>query len=120
MFTIRPVRTPEDLSTAVSLIKPYMPGLDLSYQDFESEMAAHDQKPPQSQAQPQPLGCIALRPLCLQGQLDALPASPSQPKLYSSGNDGDAGASGSYAKPKDCERKRLYVTPPARGWERRW
>ncbi|EEH34997.2 hypothetical protein PAAG_06044 [Paracoccidioides lutzii Pb01] len=112
MFTIRP----QDFESEMARYARQLCATRLIALQTEPLLKAHNQKPPQSQAQAQPLGCIALHPLCLNGQLDALPASPSQPKLDSSGNDGDAGASGSYAKPKYCELKRLYVTPSAQGW----
>ncbi|EDN06951.1 predicted protein [Histoplasma mississippiense (nom. inval.)] len=89
VFAIRPVRSKEDLSAAIALIKAYTGGLgiDLSYQDFEAEMAcmpgsysppfgelliavANQQEKEASQTPddtPQTLGCIALRELHLHG-----------------------------------------------------
>ncbi|PGG97823.1 carbonic anhydrase [Blastomyces parvus] len=88
LYTIRAVRSKEDLAAAIALIKTYTAGLgiDLSYQDFESEMARMpgSYAPPagelliaaannsmkenlESRAQggmpPDVLGCIALREL---------------------------------------------------------
>ncbi|EEQ90265.1 acetyltransferase, variant 3 [Blastomyces dermatitidis ER-3] len=90
-YTILPVRTKADLTAAIALIKTYTAGLgvDLSYQDFESEMARmpgsyappsgelliavggnNEKKKKDNEAQAQDdhtphvvLGCIALREL---------------------------------------------------------
>ncbi|GAD96051.1 conserved hypothetical protein [Paecilomyces variotii No. 5] len=97
--TITAVRTSADLEATKALFTAYVDwlDLDLSFQDFETEMASMPGKyaPPtgelllarDSQTQT-PLGCIALRPL------------PG------------AGAQGSN---DICEMKRLYVSPLGRG-----
>ncbi|KAG5294695.1 GNAT family acetyltransferase [Histoplasma ohiense] len=103
LFAIRPVRSKEDLSAAIALIKTYTGGLgiDLSYQDFEAEMAcmpgsyappfgefliavANQQEKESSQTPdvtPQTLGCIALRELHLQGHGDIHGRVPVQPSV---------------------------------------
>jgi ribosomal protein S18 acetylase RimI-like enzyme len=91
-FQIAPVRTAEDLAATVALFRAYAASLevDLSYQDFEAEMAAMPGKyaPPAGElllardAEGKPVGCVGLRPLDLQGC---------------------------------CEMKRFYVSPQGRG-----
>jgi ribosomal protein S18 acetylase RimI-like enzyme len=91
-FRIEPVRTADDLASAVSLFRAYAASLeiDLSYQNFAAELEAM----PGSYAPPAgelllardtegiAAGCVGLRPL---------------------------------ASPGRCEMKRLYVMPQARG-----
>jgi GNAT superfamily N-acetyltransferase len=91
-FAIAPVSTPDDLSSVIALFREYAASLDvdLSYQNFDAEMAAM----PGKYAAPagalllardyagQPVGCAALRPLECHGC---------------------------------CEMKRLYVAPNGRG-----
>jgi len=91
-FQIAPVRTADDLAAAVGLFRAYAASLDLdlSYQNFEAEMAAMPGKyaPPAGElllardAEGKPMGCVGLRPI---------------------------GPSGC------CEMKRLYVAPEGRG-----
>ncbi|MDB5425823.1 MAG: acetyltransferase [Phenylobacterium sp.] len=91
-FHIRPVRTEEDLKATVELFQGYAASLpiDLSYQDFASELAALPGKyaPPAGElllargAGGTPLGCVGLRPIAPEGC---------------------------------CEMKRLFVLPDARG-----
>ncbi len=89
---IRPVTTPEDLTSAIALFREYAASLDtdLSFQDFDAEVA----NMPGKYSRPtgalllarneagQPIGCVGLRSL------------------------GDA---------ETCEMKRLYVSPLGRG-----
>jgi ribosomal protein S18 acetylase RimI-like enzyme len=93
--TISPVRTPDDLSSAVALFHEYTERLaiDLTFQDYATEMASMPGKysPPKGDlllaklpATNIPIGCVALRPLP---------------------NAGD----------HVCEMKRLYVAPAGRG-----
>ncbi len=92
-FEIVPVRTPDDLAATVALFIAYAASLDvdLSYQDFDGELAAMPGQyaPPEGElllaraVDGRPLGCVALRPI--------------EP----------AGC---------CEMKRLYVSPLARGF----
>lgn len=91
-FQISAVRTAGDLAATVRLFRAYAASLtvDLSYQNFEAEMAAMPGQygPPTGElllardAQGNPVGCVGLRPI--------------EP----------AGA---------CEMKRLYVSPDGRG-----
>ena len=91
-FSIRPVRTDDDLAAVVALFEDYVASLtvDLGYQDFSGELAGLPGKyaPPRGElllardAAGRPLGCVGLRPL---------------------GPDGG------------CEMKRLYLLPTARG-----
>lgn len=117
-YTIRSVRTSADLKTTISLFTAYAQSLnlDLSFQDFATEMSsmpgkysakfggelllARSSVPPvetkDSASDPdtdigdegKPLGCVAIR---------ALSITNSNPTT------------------KYCEMKRLYVTPDARG-----
>jgi GNAT superfamily N-acetyltransferase len=90
-FSIRPVRSPDDLAATMMLFNAYAAflGIDLSYQNFADEMAAMPGKyaPPKGALllargpDGAALGCVGLRAL-------------------------DDGA---------CEMKRLYVTPQGRG-----
>jgi ribosomal protein S18 acetylase RimI-like enzyme len=93
-FTILPARTEEDMTTVKGLFQAYALslGIDLSFQDFSTELAFLPGKysPPQgeifiaydtSQSQ-NAIGCVALRPMAIEGC---------------------------------CEMKRLYVSPAARG-----
>ena len=89
---VRPASFPADLDTLRELFREYAEGLgiDLTFQDFEQELATLPGKyaPPGGRLfvawlDDQALGCVALRPI-----------------------DGSAG---------DCEMKRLYVRPAARG-----
>ncbi|OJD24083.1 hypothetical protein ACJ73_04555 [Blastomyces percursus] len=95
-YTIRPVRTKEDLAASIALIETYAAGLgvELSYQDFESEIARmpgsyappsgelliavgnNNQKKKDNEAEAQDdhtshvvLGCIALRELHIHKQM---------------------------------------------------
>jgi ribosomal protein S18 acetylase RimI-like enzyme len=91
-FAIEPVRTAADLEVTVQLFNEYASsvGVDLSYQDFATELASL----PGKYASPmgelllardghgQPAGCVGLRPIEPNGC---------------------------------CEMKRLYVSPKARG-----
>ena len=87
-----PVRTANDLASAVKLFRAYASSLDidLSYQDFEAEMEAMPGKyaPPAGElllarySNSTPVGCVGLRPIDPQGC---------------------------------CEMKRLYVSPEGRG-----
>jgi ribosomal protein S18 acetylase RimI-like enzyme len=91
-FRIMPVRTANDLASAVKLFRAYASSLDidLSYQDFEAEMEAMPGKyaPPAGELllarypNGTPVGCVGLRPL---------------------------------EPPGCCEMKRLYVSPEVRG-----
>jgi ribosomal protein S18 acetylase RimI-like enzyme len=91
-FSLIPVRSAADLSATIELFRAYASALDieLSYQDFEAELAAMPGKyaPPAGELllardiAGQPVGCVALRPL---------------PELGC------------------CEMKRLYVSPGGRG-----
>ncbi|KAJ9313343.1 putative GNAT family N-acetyltransferase [Paecilomyces variotii] len=101
--TITPVRTTTDLEATKALFTAYVDwlDLDLSFQDFETEMASMPGKyaPPTGELllardtqTETPLGCIALRPL---------PGAGAQ-----GGNNRPAGI---------CEMKRLYVSPLGRG-----
>jgi ribosomal protein S18 acetylase RimI-like enzyme len=91
-FSIAPVRTPDDLAAAVKLFRAYASSLDvdLSYQNFEAEMAAMPGKyaPPVGElllaraSNGTPVGCVGLRPIEPHGC---------------------------------CEMKRLYVSPEGRG-----
>lgn len=91
-FSLIPVRSAADLSATIELFRAYAAALDieLSYQDFEAELAAMPGKyaPPAGELllardiAGQPVGCVALRPLPEQGC---------------------------------CEMKRLYVSPGGRG-----
>jgi GNAT superfamily N-acetyltransferase len=91
-FHIAPVRTADDLAAAVKLFRAYASSLDidLSYQNFEAEMAAMPGQyaPPAGElllargARGTPVGCVGLRPIEPQGC---------------------------------CEMKRLYVCPQRRG-----
>lgn len=93
LFEIVPVRTEEDLAATVALFIAYAASLDvdLSYQDFDGELAAMPGQyaPPEGELllaralDGRPLGSVALRPI--------------EP----------AGC---------CEMKRLYVSPLARGF----
>ena len=76
-FTIVPVRTEKDLKASVELIQAYTAWLniDLAFQDFAAEMASMPGKyaPPLGElllarnAVGEPIGCVALRPLWLEG-----------------------------------------------------
>lgn len=88
---ILPARGPRDIDAARALFKEYAAGLglELSFQDFEAELAAlpGDYAPPRgalllAHAGGDLAGCVALRPL---------------------------------AEPAVCEMKRLYVRPAWRG-----
>ena len=91
-FHIAPVRTADDLAAAVKLFRAYASSLDvdLSYQNFEAEMAAMPGQyaPPAGElllarsSDGTPAGCVALRPIAPHGC---------------------------------CEMKRLYVSPQGRG-----
>ena len=91
-FSIVPVRTAEDLAATVKLFRAYAASLDvdLSYQNFEAEMAAMPGKyaPPAGELllardrNSMPIGCVGLRPI--------------EPDSC-------------------CEMKRLYVAPDGRG-----
>jgi ribosomal protein S18 acetylase RimI-like enzyme len=91
-FHIGEVMDPSDLQSVIALFRDYAASLeiDLSYQDFEGEMAAMPGRyaPPLGRlllARHRgglPAGCVALRPL---------------------------------EEPGTCEMKRLYVAPRARG-----
>jgi GNAT superfamily N-acetyltransferase len=91
-FRIVPVRSAADLDAARQLFTAYADGLavDLSYQDFGTELAAlpGNYAPPQGAlllargGTGEPIGCVALRPM---------------------------------EQPGCCEMKRLYVSPLARG-----
>jgi len=89
---IRPARTPDDITAAAELFRAYADWLDidLSYQDFEAELAALPGKyaPPEGEillardGQGKVVGCVGLRPIEPEGV---------------------------------CEMKRLYVAPEGRG-----
>jgi ribosomal protein S18 acetylase RimI-like enzyme len=91
-FHIGEVTDPTDLQSVIALFRDYAASLeiDLSYQDFEGEMAAMPGRyaPPLGKLllarhrDGMPAGCVALRPL---------------------------------EEPGTCEMKRLYVAPRARG-----
>lgn len=91
-FSIRAVRTPDDLAAVVALFEDYVASLtvDLGYQDFSGELAGLPGKyaPPKGElllardAADRPLGCVGLRPLAPDGC---------------------------------CEMKRLFLLPAARG-----
>ena len=91
-FKIEPVRTAADLEDTVQLFNEYASsvGVDLSYQDFATELASLPGKYVSPMGElllardrhGEPVGCVALRPI----------------------------------EPKGCcEMKRLYVLPKARG-----
>ena len=89
---IRPARTPDDMTAAAELFRAYADWLDidLSYQDFEAELAALPGKytPPKGEillaqnGHGKVVGCVGLRPIEPEGV---------------------------------CEMKRLYVAPEGRG-----
>jgi len=89
---IRPARTPDDMTAAANLFRAYADWLDidLSYQDFEAELAALPGKyaPPKGEillalnGDGKAVGCVGLRPIEPDGV---------------------------------CEMKRLYVAPEGRG-----
>ena len=91
-FSIRPVRTDDDLAAVVALFEAYVATLtvDLGYQDFSGELAGLPGKyaPPKGElllardVAGAPLGCVGLRPIPPDGC---------------------------------CEMKRLYLLPSARG-----
>ena len=91
-FHIHRVQTDSDLDAVIQLFKAYASTLniDLSYQDFELELATLPGKyaPPKGalllarNLDDEPIGCVALRPLKVDGC---------------------------------CEMKRLFVSPRARG-----
>ncbi len=91
-YDIRPARTSDDLLATTSLFEAYARSLpiDLSYQDFGSELATLPGKyaPPRGElllardAAGGALGCVGLRPLAAEGC---------------------------------CEMKRLYLAPESRG-----
>lgn len=91
-FRINTVRSAEDTATASALFRAYAEalGIDLSFQDFEGELASLPGKyaPPKGElllarsTGGEPLGCVAMRPMSEDGC---------------------------------CEMKRLYVAPAARG-----
>ncbi|KAF7193483.1 Acetyltransferase [Pseudocercospora fuligena] len=93
-YFIAPVRSKEDLETTKALFKVYAEslGIDLTFQDFASEMASMPGKyaPPEGalflahNSEDEVVGCVGLRPL------------PSAGKGF-------------------CEMKRLYVDPKGRG-----
>ncbi|OAP54502.1 hypothetical protein AYL99_10950 [Fonsecaea erecta] len=95
-FSINPVRLPSDLSDTTALFYAYARslGFDLSFQNFDNEMAGMPGKysPPQGELllarndAGGAIGCVGLRPL---------------PSTVAGG--------------KVCEMKRLYVTPAGRG-----
>src|SRR5215213_4907593 len=91
-FRIARVRTAADFDSVIKLFRAYADslGIDLSYQNFEAEMAAMPGKyaPPRGDLllardpSGAPIGCVGLRPLDISGC---------------------------------CEMKRLYVSPERRG-----
>lgn len=90
MIAIEPARFPSDLPLVQALFREYTAslGIDLSFQDFESELASLPGKyaPPRgrlliARRGAQAMGCVALRPISVEA----------------------------------CEMKRLYVRPAARG-----
>ncbi len=91
-FKISVVSTAEDIATASALFRAYAEalGIDLSFQNFEEELASLPGKyaPPKGalllarRIAGEPLGCVAMRPMSEDGC---------------------------------CEMKRLYVTSAARG-----
>lgn len=91
-FTICKVQTPDDLEATISLFEEYAQslGIDLSFQDFATEMQSMPGKyaPPQGalllarNAEGEAIGCVGLRP---------------------------------FSEPGHCEMKRLYVHPNGRG-----
>lgn len=93
LFKIAPVTIADDLAATVELFRAYASSLDvdLSYQDFEAEMAAMPGKyaPPAGalllarDSNGTPVGCVGLRPIEPRGC---------------------------------CEMKRLYVAPQGRGF----
>ena len=91
-FKISVVSTADDIATASALFRAYAEalGIDLSFQNFEEELASLPGKyaPPKGalllarRIDGEPLGCVAMRPMSEDGC---------------------------------CEMKRLYVAPAARG-----
>lgn len=91
-YSVAPVRSEADLADAIRLFRQYAASLDidLSYQDFEGEMAAMPGKyaPPRGEillargADGAAIGCVALRAI---------------------------------EPPDTCEMKRLFVAPAGRG-----
>jgi GNAT superfamily N-acetyltransferase len=90
-FAIQPVRSPEDLKATIALFYAYADflGVDLTYQKFEAEMAS------------------------MPGHY----APPEGELLLARGEDGAALGCVGLRPLEDgnCEMKRLYVTPEARG-----
>jgi putative acetyltransferase len=95
-FILRPARTPEHLSAIKSLFTTYSEslGIDLTYQDFASELATLPGKYSHKSGgelllafntSGEAIGCVGLRPLDQASNLTR------------------------------CEMKRLYITPSARG-----
>ena len=92
LFSIAPIRTGGDLAATIALFRAYADslGIDLSYQNFDEEMAAMPGKyaPPKGALllardnNGKAVGCVALRPIAPDGC---------------------------------CEMKRLYVAPEGRG-----
>ena len=80
LFHIRPVRSAADLDATVRLFEAYAASLDidLAFQDFAAEIAAMPGRyaPPAGElllargAEGEPLGCVALRPMPLEGRCE--------------------------------------------------
>lgn len=99
-YRIQPARSPADMAAAAALFREYAASLDvdLAYQAFEAELAAlpgkyaapHGELLLARDQTSQPIGCVAMRAI-------------------------DVRQNQHIARQANCEMKRLYVLPQARG-----